>query len=46
MRAKLPDERLVNRLDELIEQLSDQPEASIPQACGSAGSKAAYRFLG
>jgi len=43
----LPDERLKQRLELLVEQLSGCPEGSIPQACGSvADSKAAYRFLG
>lgn len=45
--AQLPDERLKQRLERMVEQLSAKPEASIPQACGSAyDSKAAYRFLG
>jgi hypothetical protein len=43
----LPDARLADRLDRLVGQLSDNPEASIPQACGSwHETKAAYRFLG
>ena len=43
----LPDERLKQRLERLVEQLSGSPESSLPQACGSvADSKAAYRFLG
>jgi transposase-like protein len=43
----LPDERLQRRLELLVEQLSQAPEQSIPQACGSAyDAKAAYRFLG
>jgi hypothetical protein len=43
----LGDKRLVERLARLRDQLSKQPEASIPQACGSVHeSKAAYRFLG
>jgi hypothetical protein len=47
MRASLPDTRLVDRLDRLVGQLSNNPEASIPQACGSwHETKAAYRFLG
>jgi len=43
----LPDQRLSHRLERLVEHLSQQPEASIPQACGSwHETKAAYRFLG
>lgn len=43
----LPDVRLVERLDRLVEQLSKAPSQSIPQACGSVHEvKAAYRFLG
>jgi hypothetical protein len=45
--ARLPDARLYERLDRLVEALSKAPEQSIPQACGSeADTKAAYRFLG
>lgn len=45
--ARLPDARLDERLERLVEQLSQAPDKSIPQACGSAHeSKAAYRFLG
>ncbi len=45
--ARLPDARLYERLDRLVEALSKAPEQSIPQACGSvAETKAAYRFLG
>ncbi len=47
MKMQLPDVRLAYRLDRLVEQLSQQPEASILQACGSVHeAKAAYRFLG
>jgi hypothetical protein len=47
MSKELPDARLSRRLEILVEQLSQQPEAGIPQACGSVHeSKAAYRFLG
>lgn len=47
MPASLPDMRLSRRLDQLVECLSQRPEASIPQACGSwPETKAAYRFLG
>lgn len=43
----LPDERLQGGLALLVEQLSQGPEQSIPQACGSVhDTKAAYRFLG
>lgn len=43
----LPDVRLQERLERLVEQLSQAPDKSIPQACGSVHeSKAAYRFLG
>ena len=43
----LPDERLNYRLERLVEQLSQKPEASLPQACGDwCETKAAYRFLG
>jgi hypothetical protein len=43
--AELGDARLNERLVRLAEQLSERPEASIPQACGSsAATKAAYRF--
>jgi hypothetical protein len=45
--ANLPDVRLVERLERLVEQLSAAPDKSIPQACGSQHDiKAAYRFLG
>lgn len=44
---QLPDGRLEKRLERLIEQLSNAPGASIPQACGNDyEAKAAYRFLG
>lgn len=47
MKEELPDERLKQRLERLVEQLSSSPDSSLPQACGSvADSKAAYRFLG
>jgi hypothetical protein len=43
----LPDERLEKRLAVLVEQFSQSPGHSIPQACGSVhDAKAAYRFLG
>jgi len=45
--ARLPDVRLYERLGRLVEQLSQAPDKSIPQACGSVHErKAAYRFLG
>ncbi len=45
--ARLPDVRLYERLERLVEALSKAPEQSIPQACGSAAdTKAAYRFWG
>lgn len=43
--ADLKDARLNKRLIRLVEDLSAQPTASIPQACGDwAGAKGAYRF--
>jgi Transposase DNA-binding/Transposase Tn5 dimerisation domain len=43
--AELGDIRLDERLVRIVERLSERPEASIPQACGSAAeTKAAYRF--
>lgn len=43
----LADKRLRERLERLVEQLSQAPDKSIPQACGSVHeTKAAYRFLG
>lgn len=45
MGAELGDIRLGERLVRIAERLSERPEASIPQACGSAAeTKAAYRF--
>ena len=47
MTSQLPDKRLEERFRRLRRQLSERPEDSIPQACGSVHeSKAAYRFLG
>ena len=47
MLQQLPDKRLEERYKRLREQLSEQPGASLPQACGSVHeAKAAYRFLG
>jgi hypothetical protein len=44
--AKLGDTRLSHRATILAEAFFDQPQASIPEACGSAGgAKAAYRFF-
>lgn len=43
--AQLGDKRLNKRLIRLVKDLSSQPSASVPQACGSwAATKAAYRF--
>lgn len=45
--GRLPDARLYERLERLVEALSKAPTESIPQACGSVhDTKAAYRFLG
>ena len=45
--AILPDARLHQRLERMVEQFSASPTHSIPQACGSVHeAKAAYRFLG
>lgn len=45
MDAEFGDLRLTERLVKLVEALSRAPEASVPEACGSAGAaKAAYRF--
>ncbi|MFI4981413.1 MAG: IS4 family transposase [Nevskiales bacterium] len=44
--AKLGDSRLAGRLLHLAGAFYAQPQANIPQACGSAGAaKAAYRFF-
>ena len=43
--ADLGDSRLNDRLIRLVEAMSKQPEMPIPQACGKAGAKAAYRFF-
>jgi len=46
-RAELGDKRLRKRLVTLARDFYTQPEANIPEACGSiAKVKAAYRFLG
>ncbi len=43
--ADLGDIRLNKRLEKIVEELAAQPEASVPQACGSwAATKATYRF--
>lgn len=43
--AQFGDRRLTKRLVRLVSDLSRQPEASVPQACGDwAATKAAYRF--
>mgnify|MGYP005813894545 CR=1 FL=1 len=43
--AEMGDMRLNDRLIRIVEAMSDQPEVAIPQACGKAGAKAAYRFF-
>lgn len=44
--AELGDARLNQRLELVVEQLLDQPQATIPTACGSwAATQAAYRLL-
>ncbi len=44
--ARLPDQRLVQRLITLATDFAQQPTASIPHACGSwSKTKAAYRFF-
>jgi hypothetical protein len=44
---QLPDKRLEERYVRLRQQVSERPEASLTEACGSVHeSKAAYRFLG
>jgi hypothetical protein len=43
--AELGDARLSKRLVKVVEDLAEQPEASVPQACGDwAATKGAYRF--
>lgn len=45
-KADLGDERLKNRLYEIVRDFYGKPEANIPQACQSrARTKAAYRFF-
>lgn len=41
----LPDARLSKRLVALAREFYARPQASIPEACGRAGAKAAYRFF-
>jgi hypothetical protein len=42
----LPDKRLKERLGQLVELFSKQPDQSIPQMCGGwETTKAAYRFM-
>lgn len=43
--AELGDVRLNDRLVKIVEAFAQQPETAIPQACGKAGAKAAYRFF-
>jgi len=40
----LPDRRLSKRLGKLVDQLAHNPGATVPEGCGPAGAKAAYRF--
>lgn len=43
--AVLPEKRLNQRLIKIVENLAQQPNASIPQASGDwAGTKATYNF--
>lgn len=43
--AQFGDRRLTKRLVKVVEDLAAQPNASVPQACGSwAATKGAYRF--
>jgi len=44
--AKLGDPRLSRRLLDLASTFYARPAANIPQACGKARAKAAYRFFG
>ena len=44
--ADFGDKRLTKRFIQITSDISAQPEASVPQACGSeAATKATYRFL-
>jgi uncharacterized protein YnzC (UPF0291/DUF896 family) len=44
--ADFGDKRLTKRLIQITSDIAAQPEASVPQACGSeAATKATYRFL-
>jgi len=44
--ADFGDKRLTNRFIHIISDIAAQPEASVPQACGTeAATKATYRFL-
>jgi hypothetical protein len=43
--AEFGDARLTDRLIAFVEAAAAHPEAGIPEACGKAGSKAAYRFF-
>src|SRR5260370_1645200 len=45
-KADFGDKRLTKRFIQIMSDIAAQPEASVPQACGSeAASKATYRFL-
>jgi len=42
----LPDKRLNERLERIVDELSAAPDKSIPEACGEwYETKAAYRFF-
>jgi hypothetical protein len=44
--AEFGDQRLTKRFIQITSDIAAQPEASVPQACGSeAATKATYRFL-
>jgi hypothetical protein len=43
--AEFGDTRLTDRLIDFVEAAAAHPAASIPEACGNAGSKSAYRFF-
>lgn len=45
-KSELGDRRLDDRLEKLVDDFTDKPNATIPEACGSeAKTKAAYRFF-
>lgn len=45
IQADFGDTRLSDRLIKFVEAVADAPESGIPAACGSQGTKSAYRFL-